>query len=150
MVSVLSLYECSRVVIFFVRHGGFTDGRTDDFPVTRSRGRASCAGARARTLAESRTAHAATRVHLRVCPPDLDFLQQRHEPRPFRLLGTFTGHFAARPPSRKSSAPGGAICPRPATGAEKFGERNAGGISAWKKWSAQGHQPYHHQPYYRT
>ena len=28
-----------------------------------------------------------------------------------RLLGTFTGHFAARPPSRKSSAPGGAICP---------------------------------------
>ena len=67
--------------------------------------------ARARPLAESRTAHAATRVHLRVCPSDLDFLQQRHEPRPFRLLGTFTGHFAARPPSRKSSAPGGAICP---------------------------------------
>ena len=47
--------------------------------------------ARARPLAESRTAHAATRVHLRVCPPDLDFLQQRHEPRPFRLLSAPSG-----------------------------------------------------------
>ena len=55
------------------------------------RDRASCAGARARPLAESRTAHAATRVHLRVCPPDLDFLQQRHEPRPFRLLSAPSG-----------------------------------------------------------
>ena len=65
------------------------------------RDRASCAGARARPLAESRTAHAATRVHLRVCPPDLDFLQQRHEPRPFRLLGTFTGHLP-RPPRQEN------------------------------------------------
>ena len=72
-----SLYECSRVVIFFVRHGGFMDGRTDDFPATRSRASwiviVPRAPARGRDrFAESRTAHAATRVHLRVCPPDLD------------------------------------------------------------------------------
>ena len=96
---------CSRVVIFFVRHGGFTDGRTDDFPVTRSRGRASAscsvrrrAGATARR--ESHSPRGDTRAFASL-PTRPRFPATASRAASFSTFGHIHGPFCRAPPVKK-------------------------------------------------